>query len=620
MLEQTSETVGIPRRLRVSESKGSKGSGLARVHGAPVALWLGLTVVSATALRFVFAWRSPAPWIVPDEPVYSQLARSFAEGGHFSVAGHPFPAWSFGPLYPMVVAPTYWVFGSLTHAYLAVKALNCLLLALSAIPAYFLARRVLDRANALILACLAVLIPSGIYTTKVMTESLSYPLFLLAALAVVTVLERPSRRGEVIALIATVAAALSRAQLAVLLPAFLSTAVVVDAFERREAGGRGVRRYVIRQFRAYPITWLALASLLTAFVLLRILGISINGIAHGHGPATASVGLIPVAQSFILHLATLDLYVGVLPFAALAVLTGMAAKRGMPRETRILCAFTISVSCWLALAAAKYLVAAYPGSFLRIYDRYMFYAVPLLLIAFLVWLREGLPRPRGTVAITLCAVALPIAIPYSHVLSGGEWGVSSSSVALVPWANLRFLVGTPLVVYPVLLGGAAFLANAFIRSKDKEWLLFLVVANFVVVGMFALWGNSAVTHQALNEGVGQGRNPSWIDSAVGAGGQVDVLWTGTRRSKAGARYAIWESEFFNRSVKHFYWLHEPLYRGYPGDRLIVSGGAFYRTDGQRFRTQYVLANAGVALTGRRVAADLPAGLSLYKVYGPLSLR
>jgi hypothetical protein len=176
------------------------------------------------------------------------------------------------------------------------------------------------------------------------------------------------------------------------------------------------------------------------------------------------------------------------------------------------------------------------------------------------------------------------------------------------------------VVYPVLLGGAAFLANAFMRSKDKEWLLFLVAANFVVVGMFAVWGNSAVAYQALKEGVGQGHNPSWIDSAVGKGQRVDVLWTGTRRSKAGARYAIWESEFFNRSVHHFYWLREPLYRGYPGDRLIVRGGAVYRIDGQRFRTKYVLATAGVALSGRRVAADSAAGLTLYEVDGPLSLR
>jgi Dolichyl-phosphate-mannose-protein mannosyltransferase len=621
VLEQTAENAHIPVPSRDEAlPRRSLFAVEGRVQGIRVSLWLGLTVTVVAALRFAVAWRTATPWIVPDEPVYSQLARSFAETGHFAVAGHPFPAWSFGPLYPILVAPAYWAFSSLTDAYLMVKALNCLLFASAAIPAYLLARRLLDQRNALLLAFLAVLIPSGIYTTKVMTESLSYPLFLVAALSVVAVLERPSRRAEVFALAAIAAAALSRAQLIVLLPAFLSAALLVGALEQRERVPRGARRYAVRQLRTYPITWLALAGFGVTIAVLTVFRSLLGGVAGGHGPATANVDPVRVAQSFVLHLAALDLYVGVLPFAALMVMAGVALRRGAQRETRVLCAFTISVSCWLAVVAAKYLVAAYPGSFLRIYDRYIFYAVPLVLIAFFVWLRDGLPRPRGTWAVTTFAAALPAVIPYSHVISGGEWGVSSSSVALVPWANLRFLVGTPIVIYPVLLLGAAYLANAFLRSRDREWLVFLVAANFVVVTMFALWGNSGVAQQALSQGVGRASDRSWIDSAVGAGQRVDVLWAGSRSSSAGARYAMWESEFFNRSVHRQYWLHRPLYEGYPGNPLAVRSGALYLADGRRFRARYVLTNSKTHLNGRRVAINKAARLVLYEVDGPVSIH
>jgi Dolichyl-phosphate-mannose-protein mannosyltransferase len=619
VLEQTAETARIPLPSREEAPRRSLFSAESRVKGIPVSLWLGLTVVVGTALRFAVAWRTPAPWIVPDEAVYSQLARSFADTGHFAVAGHPFSTWSFGPLYPMLVAPAYWVFGSLTHAYLAVKGLNCLSFASAAIPAYLLARRMLDRERALILAFLAVLIPSGIYTTKIMTESVSYPLLLVAVLSVVAVLERPSRRGEVYALAAIGLAALARAQLVVLLPAFISAALFIGALDHRDGDPRGARRYAVRQLRTYPITWLALAGFGVAVAVLAAFGWSLGAAADGHSPATANVDPVRVAQSFVLHLAALDLYVGVLPFAALAVMAGVALKRGAPRETRILCAFTISVSCWLAVAAAKYLVAAYPGSFLRIYDRYVFYAVPLVLVAFLVWLREGLPRPRGTVTVAAGAAALPAVIPYSHVLSGGEWGVSSSSVALVPWANLRFLVGTPLVVYPLLALGAVYLTYIFLRSKDWEWLVFLVAANFVVVSMFALWGNSAVAQQALREGVGAPGDRSWIDSAVGSDAQVDVLWAGSHESAVKARYALWEGEFFNRSVQRFYWLRQSLYKGYPGDRLSSRRGDLYLADGHRFRARYVLTDISTPVVGTKIAVNRAVGMAVFRTQGPVRL-
>ena len=80
-------------------------------------------------------------------------------------------------------------------AYAAAKGINALVMSLAAIPAYFLARRVLGTWLSLAAAALAVAIPSMVYTGTLMTENAFYPVFLAAVLALVVWLDRPTR-GE----------------------------------------------------------------------------------------------------------------------------------------------------------------------------------------------------------------------------------------------------------------------------------------------------------------------------------------------------------------------------------------------------------------------------------------
>ena len=98
----------------------------------------------------------------------------------------------YGVVYPAVIAPAYAVFGRVPDAYAAIKTINSLAMSLAAIPAYFIARRVVGQGLALAAAVLAVAVPSMVYTAVVMTENAFYPLFLLAALALVALLERPA--------------------------------------------------------------------------------------------------------------------------------------------------------------------------------------------------------------------------------------------------------------------------------------------------------------------------------------------------------------------------------------------------------------------------------------------
>src|SRR5207237_10581747 len=142
--------------------------------------------------------RMVAPWIMVDEIVYSELAKSFAATGHFLVRGRP--SGSYGFVYPVLISPAYRLYGSVPQAYEAAKAINSVLMSLAAVPAYFLARRVLRPPLALVAAVLTILIPSMAYTGTLMTENAFYPAFVLVALALVLVLERPTWIRQVVLL------------------------------------------------------------------------------------------------------------------------------------------------------------------------------------------------------------------------------------------------------------------------------------------------------------------------------------------------------------------------------------------------------------------------------------
>ena len=66
-----------PRAQAVAS--GTAASTARRIARAP-ALWLGVLVGLSTVVRAVIGLRVPSPWILPDEIVYSELAKSIAEG------------------------------------------------------------------------------------------------------------------------------------------------------------------------------------------------------------------------------------------------------------------------------------------------------------------------------------------------------------------------------------------------------------------------------------------------------------------------------------------------------------------------------------------------------------
>ena len=160
------------------------------IRNVPASVWLTLLVLVSSVIRFSLGRSIVAPWIMIDELIYSELAKSFASSGEFLVRDQPSNV--FGFVYPMVISPAWALFDGLPQAYAAAKAINAVVMSLAAVPAYFLARRVLAPSWSLAAAVLTVAAPFMVYTAMVMTENAFYPVFLAAALVIVLWLEKPT--------------------------------------------------------------------------------------------------------------------------------------------------------------------------------------------------------------------------------------------------------------------------------------------------------------------------------------------------------------------------------------------------------------------------------------------
>jgi hypothetical protein len=564
-------------------------------RAVPVWAWLVGLVALSTGIRYALTRQSVAPWIMVDELIYSELAKSFAASGHFLVRDHS--TGSYGYLYPALIAPAWAAFKAVPDAYAAAKGINALVMSLAAVPAYFLARRMLGQWASLAAAALAVAIPSMVYTATLMTENAFYPIFLTVVLAFVIWLERPTAASTLVLLGLCLVAFLTRQQAIALVPALLTAPLLV-------AGKEGLRRYRL-------MYWIVLGAALVVVVEQLARGRSVFGILGAYQIAsTSNYSVGDVTRWFLYHVSELDLSLGVLPFAALLVLA--FGLRGLPRQQKIFVAATVSVTFWLVLEVA---IFASEQSF-RVEERNMFYVAPLFLIALLLWIERGLPR--GTVwatAAIILAAALPGALPYSRYIG---LNAISDTIALIPlgWLVEQGLDLEDVGLVVVFVAAAAGMLFLFVPRRFA-YVLPLIVVVYFAVSQAAI--DSKQHQQSLESLFGGISHPplalDWIDRKVGSNANVAAVWTGDQNRK----FTIWENEIFNRSVGTIYGTGASL----PGDlpetavRIDPRSGYLLTKDGRGVRARYALTDTSLALDGSVVAQDRYKQMLLYKVNGPL---
>ncbi len=568
------------------------GRRLPLVRSVPVWAWLAGLVVVSVAVRYLLARRLVAPWIMVDELTYSDLAKSFAATGHFLLRGHSTGA--YGVVYPALLSPAWAFFSRVPQAYAAAKAINSVAMSLAAVPAYFLARRVLSRPLALVAAVLTVAAPLTLYAGMLMTENAFYPIFLLTALATVWWLEEPTWRRTLLVLAAVLLAFLTRAQALALAPALLCAPFLV-------AGRKALREY------RYLYGFSAVAAVLVV-VVQAARGASPLGLLGAYEVAShSSYTAEGVAKWLVYHWGDLILAMGVLPFAALVLL--LFQSRGRPRTERAFLAATVSLSFWLVLEVAAFASV----NSLRIEERNLAYVAPLFFVALLLWIERGAPRPPlPSLGAGGLAVGLVAAVPFASLI--GLPAISDTPAILPLWSLVTNGVGLGQIRLLVILAAAGVvvlmlvLPRRFLLALPALVLLYFAVSQSPNDGKYR-----EASAGSLFAGITQA-HPDWIDRAVGADARVAVIWSGNTD-----RYSIWENEFFNRSLRDFYFTQAPLSGDLPETALAVDRQSGYMRDpaGRIVHASYVLTDGSVALAGSVIRSDARKGMLLYRVNGLL---
>lgn len=556
------------------------------VRAVPVWAWLTAIVAVSAVARLFFALRIDAPWIVVDELIYSELARGLAAGDGFAIRG--VATHGYGLVYPLVIAPAYLLFDSLPHAYAAVKTINAVAMSLAALPAYFLARRVLPVGLSLFAAVLTVALPSLLYAGEVMTENVFFPIFLTVVLVFVLTLERPTPARQLLLLGCCVVAYLTRAQALAFFPAIVVAPVLLGTW-------RSLR--VLYGTLGGAALVALIAQLVRGESPLGLLGAYSVAGDYAYEPAE-------VLRWLVYHVAELDLYVGVFPFAALLVL--LALWNRLPRSLRPFLAATASLSTFLLLEVSAF--ASLP-SVQRIEERNLFYLAPLMLIALLVWVDQGAPRPPLTAgAAAVLAAALPAVIPFARLI--GVPSQSDTLLMLALWrVHERWVELDEVVAVVVACSILAALAFLLVPRRFAIVLPLVVLAFFLAIARPISARMEYAAAGALAEGMHK-QDREWVDKAVAGHGEVGALWTGN-----GSRFSVWQNEFFNRSVGPVFYAGTPMEGGLPATKVTLdrSTGVLHGAPDVPF----VLTDGSAELVGDVVAKDGPRNVFLYEVDRPL---
>lgn len=556
-------------------------------------VWLVLAglVLAAVAARLWAAGQIPTPWIMVDELIYSELAKSLAESGTLRVRDQPSAFYSL--LYPLLIAPGWWA-STMATTYEIAKAVNVVVMSLAAVPIFLWARRLVSQRLALVAAGLVLLMPSFLYTGTLMTENAFLPAFVLAAFATAVALERPTRWTQGLALVAIAIATAVRLQGLVLFAVY-ATAVVVKLVLDRRAGERV-------SLRPYWFSGLALAvvgGLILGTTVARgdplVANLGAYQSAVGAGYSVGDVG-----RWTLYHAAELGLSVAFAPLSAFLALLVLAWRPGAGAAERAFLALTTAAIPWIVVSVAVF-ASRNSG---RVEERYTFYLAPLLLLALVVWLERGRPRTLLAAVAGLVPLALAATLPLGRLVNVD---IFADTFAFHPlyWLEQEGLLGDgetrALVLGVAALAGLLF---ALVPLRPARFVLPALVGCVFVATQIAVFDVVRSYSETLDDVARMG-DPSWLDRRFGRDASVAFLWTG-----AFNPHILWQTEFWNRNLDTVYRLAPELGNLPAAETVIDAPTGRLATEPGFPESDVLLSDQGITFSERPMVT-FPSGLGVY---------
>ena len=312
-----------------------------------------------------------------------------------------------------------------------------------------------------------------------------------------------------------------------------------------------------RSFRKALDEHRALALAYVAGVVVALAVIATGHSVLGTYATTAHGNPLPlhIVRSFAQHLATIALGLGILPFLVGGAWLASNAVRAPTRERRIF-ALLASVAIVLLTIEVASFDLRFGGGVAR--DRYLFYIVPLILIAFAAALASD-TWPRRSLAVPLVVlvygfardplplfdklnVDTPVAM-LDNYLRGSLGGLGGARI---------FLIAAAVVGALLVLEGALLLRHAHLAVLLAVLTLVALPAEtaYAFVRLFRVngtAGRSLTTSQA--------NTFAWVDQTVGRNAHVTAVPYPTLPGDYWSSVAFWwDLEFWNKSVDRSAWV------------------------------------------------------------------
>lgn len=566
--------------------------------------------MAVAAFRFWLTTANVSPWIMVDELIFSEQARSIGQHGNLDVRGQGFGVFSL--LYPVLIAPA-WLISSGKDAYEIAKATNTALVTLAAVPLYVWARRLLPVAESVLVCALALLIPPLLLAGNLMSDDAFLPAFLFAAFSIALALERPTYGRQALALGAVALACTVRLQGLVLLLVFPTAVLLHALLEPAAQVWRGVPAALGRAVRSFLPTLLVfvLAGLAYAAVVLGV-GARWSSALGGY-QVTTEVGYSAAnaARWVGYQFGELELASGFLAIPALVALLVWAVRRRSetsPAERAFL-AVTASALFWLVIQTGVF-ASRFAD---RVEERLMFYVTPLLLLALVLWLWRLPAQTRSVKAAAFAApAALLLALPLGRLITPA---IFSDTFALIPFAALRGSLSLgevrAIIVGAVAVAGALFI---FGHRALVQLVVPIALAGFLAVSSVSAARDMRRASRAELATGQSGNQIAWIDRAVGARTKVGFLLTPQVDPRA-----LWQLEFWNRALGPVYILGPSEAGGLPHTSVKINPlTGDVHGSGTRPSPAYLVTPRTYTAVGQVAARQ--GYWVLYRAEGPLRLR
>lgn len=456
-----------------------------------VLISLILAYAAGVAARYCIGiLTSQNPFVMPDEALYANIARSIADGGGIALRNQPVTYTNV--LYPLLLSPVY-ALSDAGAQFRIIQLLNCLFMNLAVFPAYGIAKRFkLEHKAALGIAFISLLLPDMLLTTRIMTEAIEYPLFLWAVYLMFGKLNGERASYKAAALTGFAAFMLTQAKSGSIALAAVFFGLLVFGFFRSRS------RKDLLYALVFALTYAAL--MLASHFALELVGMDFSrpSIYKTQFQTPALEHLKKTLPGLLLYAFFIPVAFGIYPL----LLPAANLRRYDPPQRKMVLLCLIALALYAAGACYLFFDTETIGNYFagRIHIRYVFMFLPVFLcFTYSSWLNGVRPNAKLLAALGFL-LAMTVTVSFSALLSNRQYSVDAISLSYIIYddtvLNWRLLSQAAAITF--CTGMAAILFRKGWTKQVKRILAVCIVLALATANWLGYDLNSHNNSKALS--------------------------------------------------------------------------------------------------------------------------